>query len=326
MSAGPIQSQSLDDAELARALMLLFALPQESMDSIAETMRTMNLGFVEAALHTGLVTQAEIELAQKATQREATPRGAGSRAAPEGAAGAARLGERSIVADALRRNAARRDVVVWEGERLLPARELILAHDPDNPRSEALRSLRTELLMRSSGRMNAGVFALLSPGAGEGRSQLCAELAIAFAQLGSRTLLVDADLRRPHQHVLFSTENSVGLAQALVDSNTTRLHGVEGVPQLAVLTSGGVPPNPLELLSGIRFERVMGEWRRSYEFVIIDTPPTSLFSDGLAVATAAGSVVVIGRRNETSFSSLTELRRRLDTTRARIVGAVINSF
>jgi receptor protein-tyrosine kinase len=311
MSAGPIRTQSPDDEELARALMLLFALPQETIDSIGESMRTLKMGFVEAALHTGLVTQTELDLAQKAVQRP-------------GGGGANR--ERSIVEDALRRNASRRDLVVWEGERLLPGRELILAHDPDNPRSEAIRSLRTELLMRSSGRQNAGVFALLSPGAGEGRSQLAAELAIAFAQLGSRTLLVDADMRRPRQHALFCTENAVGLAQALVDSNTLRVHGVEGVPQLAVLISGGVPPNPLELLSGMRFERIVGEWRRSYEFVVIDTPPTSLFSDALAVATAAGSVVVLGRRNSTSFNSLTELRRKLDTTRARVVGAVINSF
>jgi Mrp family chromosome partitioning ATPase len=74
-----------------------------------------------------------------------------------------------------------------------PGRELVIAHDPDNPRSEAIRSLRTELLMRSSGRRGGGIFALLSPRPQEGRSQLSAELAIAFAQLGSRTLLMDAE-------------------------------------------------------------------------------------------------------------------------------------
>ena len=142
MSAGPIRTQSPDDEELARALMLLFALPQETIDSIGESMRTLKVGFVEAALHTGLVTQTELDLAQKAVQRP-------------GGGGANR--ERSIVEDALRRNASRRDLVVWEGERLLPGRELILAHDPDNPRSEAIRSLRTELLMRSSGRQNAEI-------------------------------------------------------------------------------------------------------------------------------------------------------------------------
>jgi Mrp family chromosome partitioning ATPase len=71
---------------------------------------------------------------------------------------------------------------------------------------------------------------------------------------------------------------------------------------------------------------MVAEWRRAYEFVLIDTPPSGRFSDGLPVATAAGSVVLLGRANTTTFKSLTELRRRLDTTHARIVGAVINRF
>lgn len=142
-----------------------------------------------------------------------------------------------------------------------PGRELVIAHDPDNLRSEAIRSLRTELLMRSSGTRGGGIFALLSPRPQEGRSQLSAELAIAFAQLGSRTLLMDADMRRPRQHLLFGTDNGVGLAQMLVDSSALSAHRVAGVPQLAVLTSGGDVPNPLELLSGPRFERVVREWR-----------------------------------------------------------------
>jgi capsular exopolysaccharide synthesis family protein len=180
--------------------------------------------------------------------------------------------------------------------------------------------------MRTSGRRGAGIFAFLSPCAKEGRSQLCAELAIAFAQLGSRTLLVDADLRRPHLHALFGADNQIGLAQALDDGSAPRVYGVEGAPQMQLLTSGAMSSNPLELLSGSRFERLVAEWRRSYEFVLIDTPPASEFSDGLPVATAAGNVVLLGRKNSTSFSVLTELCRKLETTHARVVGAVINTF
>jgi Mrp family chromosome partitioning ATPase len=95
---------------------------------------------------------------------------------------------------------------------------------------------------------------------------------------------------------------------------------------MQLLTSGALSPSPLELLSGSRFERLVAEWRRSYEFVLIDTPPASEFSDGLPVATAAGNVVLLGRKNSTSFSVLTELCRKLETTHARVVGAVINTF
>jgi Mrp family chromosome partitioning ATPase len=92
------------------------------------------------------------------------------------------------------------------------------------------------------------------------------------------------------------------------------------------MTAGTVPPNPLELLSGNRFERLLAEWRRSYEFVVIDTPPAARFSDAFAIATVAGNVVVLGRTNSTSYSAMTEMRRKLDTTNAFVVGAVMSSF
>jgi protein-tyrosine kinase len=310
MSVEPTSQPTVDDSdrEISDAMVLLYRLPGESIKNINDAMKSMGVGFAEAALHTGLVTQTELDQAQEWVRRQSLHQG------------------RGIVEEALRRRSTQRELVVWTGERLWPGKDLILAHDPDNARSEAIRSLRTELLMRTSSRRGAGIFALLSPNAAEGRSQLCAELAIAFAQLGSRTLLVDADMRRPRQHTLFGGDNQIGLAQALVDAKTLRLHGIEGVPQMELLTSGSPPPNPLELLSGNRFERLMGDWRRGYEFVLIDTPPTSQFSDALPIATAAGNVVVIGRTSATSFTALTELRRRLDTTHARIIGAILNSF
>jgi protein-tyrosine kinase len=304
------RSREESDQEIADTLVLLYKLPETTIRSIFSTQKTLGVGFREAAIHTGLATESELDQAGEWIRRQ-EKRGRGGR---------------SIVEEALRRYPTGRDLIVWKGERLVPGRELVLAHNPDHPRSEAIRSLRTELLMRGNGRRGGGIFALLSSCAKEGRSQLCAELAIAFAQLGSRTLLMDADLRRPSQHRLFGAENIVGLAQALVDSSTQRIYGVEGFPNMGLLTSGAPPPNPLELLSGVRFERMLNELRRSYEFIVIDTPPVCEFSDGLAVATVAGNVVLLGRTNSTSFHALTETRRKLDTTQARVVGAVINSF
>jgi receptor protein-tyrosine kinase len=174
--------------------------------------------------------------------------------------------------------------------------------------------------------LGGAIFALLSPCADEGRSQLAAELAIAFAQLGRRTLLVDADLRHPRQHVLFGAENDSGLAQALVDSGAMSLHGIERLPTMALLTSGSLPPNPLELLSGVRFEQLTAEWRRSFEFVVLDTPPAAESSDALAVASAAGNVLVLSRADVTPFSALKEMARKLEATHARTLGAVIGRF
>jgi protein-tyrosine kinase len=310
MSAEPVAPAPLleSDQDIADALILLYKLPEDAIASIQQAKKALGVDFVEAALHTGLVTQREVETALEWIRRHSLNEG------------------RSIIEEAMRRRPDPRALVVWEGERVSPGRELILAHDPYSERSEAIRTLRTELLMRTSGRRGAGIFALVSPNAGEGRSQLSAELAIAFAQLGSRTLLVDADLRRPRQHMLFGADNSVGLAQELVNSREHRVYAVDGVQHMRLITSGAPPPNPLELLSGNRFERLVGEWRRNYEFVVIDTPPAAQYSDGLAVATVAGHVVVLSRTNSTSYSGMTELRRKLDTTNAFVVGAVMSSF
>ena len=319
MSAEPRRQDNLEESnqtehlhesgrEISDALTLLFRLPDEAIASIHESAKSLKVSFSEAALHTGLVTQRELDQAIEFARRQERHSG------------------RGIVEEALRRRSTHREVALWTGERVSPSKALILAHQPEHPRSEALRSLRTELLMRTNGRRGAGIFAFLSPCAGEGRSQLCAELAISFAQLGGRTLLVDADLRRPNQHLLFGADNQIGLAQALDDGSAPRVFGVEGTPQMQLLTAGAATPNPLELLSGSRFERLVAEWRRSYEFVLIDTPPASEFSDGLPVATAAGNVVLLGRKNSTSFHVLTELCRKLETTHARVVGAVINTF
>jgi protein-tyrosine kinase len=310
MSADPAYKEPPmeSDQAIADALVLLYKLPDEAIESIHQARKALGLEFHEAALHTGLVTQHELDEADELLRRQTRHEG------------------RGIIEEALRRRPSSRELTVWQGERLRPGKELILAHEPYCERSETIRSLRTELLMRTSGRRTQGLFAILSACSGEGRSQLAAELAIAFAQLGSRTLLVDADLRRPRQHLLFGADNSIGLAQSLVEGSPPRLYGIESLPQMALLTSGAPPPNPLELLSGNRFERTVSEWRRNYEFVVMDTPPVSRFSDGLAVASVAGNVVVVGRTNSTSFNMFNEMRRKLDTTNAWVVGAVMNSF
>jgi len=296
------------DQAIADALVLLYKLPDDAMDSIRVAMQRAGLTFADAALHTGIATQGELDEAYSWVRRQSQRQG------------------RSLVEEALHRQSSQRALTVWEGDRVVPGQALLLANQPDSPHSETVRTLRTELLMRTSGRRGAAIFALLSPGQQEGRSQLCAELAIAFAQLGGRTLLVDADMRRPRQHVLFGCDNDIGLAQALVDSNSLRIRRVEGFENMGLLPSGCLPPNPLELLSGPRFERLVGDWRRSYEFVLVDTPPVGQYSDGLTVATAAGSVIVLGRRNITSFSAMSELQRKVENTYARVVGAVLNQF
>jgi receptor protein-tyrosine kinase len=295
------------ETEMSEALIARCHLTAGDVERIHEAMQGMRLSFTDAALHIGLITQDDLDDVIAWVNRLASQQRAGP------------------VEMALRRQARGRRVTVRQGDQVRPGAMLVLAHDPDNPRSERIRALRTELLLLNEGTRTSNAMALLSAGPAEGRSQLAAELAIAFAQLGRRTLLVDADLRHPRQHVLFGADNQWGLAQALAHGEPPHLHGVERLPHLSLLTSGAIPPNPLELLSDGRFERMLTDWRYNYEFIILDTPPVSQYADGLAAATLAGHVLVCSR-TDTSFGEMRDMMRRLATTQSKILGAVLNRF
>jgi len=208
----------------------------------------------------------------------------------------------------------------------VPAERLVLAHDPFHARSEQIRMLRTELMLRHEASDRANVVTMLSPCAAEGRSQLAAELAIAFSQLGRPTLLVDADLRHPQQHILFNADNRRGLTQALARQQAPQLQAVAGLPSLYLLTAGPLPPNPLELLSDRGFEAMVDEWQKHFQFVVLDTPPVGRYADGLAVATIVGRVLSLSRARHTPYKDTRDMLRRLAATQSRILGAVINDF
>jgi capsular exopolysaccharide synthesis family protein len=167
----------------------------------------------------------------------------------------------------------------------------------------------------------------VSPSPGEGRSQLAAELALIFAQLGKRTLLVDADLRNPKLQTLFGCGEETGLADAINEDSVPYLHPVKGFPAMRFLAAGRTAnKNPLELLSDNRFARMVEDWRRNHTFVVIDTPPVSRYADAMAVATLAGRVLILSRARNTRFKDMREMMRRLAVTQSHVLGAVVNNF
>jgi protein-tyrosine kinase len=207
-----------------------------------------------------------------------------------------------------------------------PHPRLVMANDRDDPRCEAVRALRTELLLRRGSNDGGDVVAMLSPCAGEGRSLLTADLAIAIAQSGRPTLLVDADLRNPQQHRLFRTHNKYGLSQAIQGGHRPQLRTVRKVPHLSLLTAGEIPGDPLELLSSLSFKLMIDDWRDHFRFVLIDTAPVSEFTDGLVIASLARRVLVLSRAQHTPDRQLREMLHRLAATRSEILGGVISHF
>src|SRR5258705_12873648 len=128
--------------------------------------------------------------------------------------------------------------------------ELVVAYEPFHPRAEELRALRTQLLMRwSKAGVKHRILAIASPGPGEGRSYVAANLAVAFSQLRERTLLVDADLRAPRQHRIFNVPDRIGLTAVLSGrADRGAVVPVSEFGTLSLLPAGACPPNPQELL------------------------------------------------------------------------------
>lgn len=206
--------------------------------------------------------------------------------------------------------------------------ELVAAYAPFSQEVENLRALRNQLMLRWLDK-EAGTTALaiVSPGRGDGRSRLAANLAIVFSQLGEHTLLVDADLRNPRQHTLFGLDNREGLSQLLAERATeSSLSKVPKFRDLTVLTSGPMPPNPQELICCSTFQSLMNQWQQQYDAVLIDTPALGQAVDGQSVAGRAQGALLVARKDHTRLEDLTELQEMLEAASAKMVGAVVNQF
>ncbi|HEX4779796.1 MAG TPA: chain length determinant protein tyrosine kinase EpsG [Usitatibacter sp.] len=209
-----------------------------------------------------------------------------------------------------------------------PSTELVAAFAPFHPRTEELRALRTQLLIRwynpQAGR-NALVIA--SPDSGEGRSYLAANLAVVFSQLGARTLLVDADLRAPRQHQIFGLPPGHGLSTLLAGrADHKAAFPIHGLNRLSVLPAGPLPPNPQELLSRPAFSALMKDMQSLYDVVIIDTPPARKYADAQSIAYRAGDALVVVRKDHTPVTAISKVAKELAGTGARVVGTTLNAY
>jgi protein-tyrosine kinase len=206
--------------------------------------------------------------------------------------------------------------------------ELVGAYEPFHPRAEEMRALRTQLLIRwSNAKVRQRMLAVVSPGSGEGRSYVAANLAVAFSQLGERTLLIDADLRKPRQHRIFNVADRIGLS-ALLSGRGDR-SAVVALPHLgtlSLLTAGACPPNPQELLLRPALAALLAELRNEFDVILFDTPPASLYADAQSLAFRAGSAIVLARKDHTSIADTASTIRVLSDTGTRVVGTVFNAI
>ena len=208
------------------------------------------------------------------------------------------------------------------------SRELVVAYDPFHARAEELRALRTQLLMRwAKAEIEHRMLAIASPGRGEGRSYVAANLAAVFSQLGERTLLVDADLRAPRQHRIFNVPDRLGLTAVLSGrADRGAVIPVREFGRLWLLPAGVPPPNPQELLSRPVLGRFLQEMRDDFDIILFDTPPAKFYADALNVAFRAGAALMLARKDHTRLSDTTGMVREMSDSGVRVVGTALNVF
>jgi capsular exopolysaccharide synthesis family protein len=195
----------------------------------------------------------------------------------------------------------------------------------DKVAKEAFQTLRTGLLFASGGRKDK-VLLVTSGAPQEGKSTVVADLARAIAAAGESVLVIDCDLRRSQVAKILGVRKPQGLSSWLADASARSWKDVvvEAAPNLFVIPTGPVPPNPVDLLNLERFRDLLDEARKAHDWVILDSPPVSSVSDAVVLASLAEMVMVVMRHDQTDREVIRRALVRLRAAGARVIGAVLN--
>ena len=208
-----------------------------------------------------------------------------------------------------------------------PSLPLVSLLSPDHPASEAYRTLRTNVTFVNAEQRQLQLLVVTSPGPGEGKSTTAANLAITLAQQGSKTLLVDADLRRPLVHRAFNLVQEPGLTDVLVGTAELReAIRPNVIPNLDVLPAGALPPNPSELLGAESMQQLLAQLRSQYETVLFDSPPTLAVTDATVLGASSDAVILVVRAGETDEVAAQRALQQLRRVQARVAGTVLNGI
>jgi succinoglycan biosynthesis transport protein ExoP len=203
---------------------------------------------------------------------------------------------------------------------------LVTLSEQHSPVSEAYRMLRTGVLFGAS-QWSAKTIMVASARAGEGKSFTVANLGVALAQAGKRTILVSADLRRPRLHMFFNAPMDYGLTDVLADHGAPlSMLTSTRIDNLIFLSSGPVPGSPAELLGSDAMQKLLLELRDAADFVLIDSTPVLAVADALILAPMADAVLFVADADATPRSAVRHARQELEQVNARVMGAVLNNF
>lgn len=202
---------------------------------------------------------------------------------------------------------------------------LFVLDDPTSPAAEAMRLLRANIEFASAPD-HLSSLVITSPEAEEGKSTIVANLGVVMAQAGFRTVIIDADLRRPSQHGIFGIPNTRGVSSLLVtpDPDWRQELISLSIPNLVLIPSGPLPPNPSDLLSLDRFNHIIAELSEWADVVLIDCPPVLAASDALVVSAKAKGTLLVCKHGQTRRGTLRRATSLLRQGHARLIGLVLN--
>ncbi|QHW35955.1 polysaccharide biosynthesis tyrosine autokinase [Staphylococcus ursi] len=204
--------------------------------------------------------------------------------------------------------------------------QLIVRHQPKSSVSEKFRSIRSNIMFAG---VDAPIKSVIvtSSSPFSGKSTVSANLAVTYAQANYRTLVIDGDMRKPTQHYIFNLPNNKGLSSILMNwgdyEQTIQETEVEG---LDVLTSGPIPPNPSELITSQAFQKVYQHLLKSYDFIVIDTPPINSVTDAQLYAKISGHAIYVIDVEKNNRHYVMKGQKELEKSNAQILGVVLNKI
>ena len=208
------------------------------------------------------------------------------------------------------------------------ASQLVAHHQPKSHHAEAIRNLRASVYFRTSKTQNP-VIQITSPNPGDGKSTMTANLAVSIAQTNKRVLLLECDMRRPSQHKLFGFDrDKAGLAQILSGDcsiNDATVACAE-VPNLSLISSGGIPDNPAELLALPEFNQFLSVIRDDYDFVLVDSPPIGPVSDSAIIASLVNQVILGLTLSKNARAAASAAQESLVGHGAKLMGLVVSKY
>ena len=193
---------------------------------------------------------------------------------------------------------------------------------------EAYRTARTNIIFSlADSSEKCKVLCITSSNAGEGKTTTSLNLAITFAQTGSKVLLIDADLRKPRIHQYLGVVKSDGLTTVLSKQKEFEdvvYHNLR--PGLDCMTSGSIPPNPAELLGSESMEKLLDKLKLQYDYILIDTPPVTVVTDAVALSGYVSGIMLIVREGFTNYESIDQALSLLNIAKAKLIGFFINDI